>query len=127
MRHDLEGLWIVYQAKLLDPLDLDQWVEIFDTTVSNLLATQPLQSLSKVTLQKQHARARVSLTSIIRNGAALHTHLTYLFVLVILARFWSGHILGSEGSARRCDVHRWKRKDTRSHASCPGSSGYRLE
>ena len=56
VRHDLEGFWIIYQATLLDPLDLDRWVEIFETTVSNLLSTQPLQSLTKVTFPKQHAR-----------------------------------------------------------------------
>lgn len=47
-RQELEELFVIWQTKLLHPLDSDRWTEVFESTVRSLLMAKPLQSLSKV-------------------------------------------------------------------------------
>lgn len=48
MRNELLELYIIYQAKLLHPLDVPQWTTVFEDTAKRLLTVKPLQCLSKV-------------------------------------------------------------------------------
>eukprot|EP00903_Cladosiphon_okamuranus_P012775 g11941.t1 len=86
VRHDLDAQWIIYQAKLLDPLDLDQWVEIFETSVLKLLSTRPLQSLPK--------RTRLGVVMSIVGSGSTHFHTPA--VLAVLATDWSNEWTSSK-------------------------------